>query len=165
MIKQLLVSGILICTGFIAVPSVAVTVVECKDAEGNVSFRDSCPPSMAKTGEKRVATGLNKKGSSLATAVATNPIILYSLPDCDACDLVRKRLELLDAPFTEKSVGDAADIQQELLAKAGNIAVPTVAVGTTNVAGYNRAALEAALKDAGYPLPKAATQSASPAGP
>ena len=30
----------------------AVTVVQCRDEDGNVSFRDRCPPNIAKTGER-----------------------------------------------------------------------------------------------------------------
>jgi glutaredoxin len=152
MVKQFLASGALILAGLIAAPSLAVTVVECRDADGNVSFRDSCPPEMAKTGEKKVATGVKAKTPSMAKASTTNPITFYSVPDCDACDLVRKRLELLGAPFTEKSVGDDANIQQELKDKTGNLSVPTVSIGSTNVTGYNRSALESGLKDAGYPI-------------
>ncbi|MGH8596087.1 MAG: glutaredoxin domain-containing protein [Gammaproteobacteria bacterium] len=135
----------------IACPLFAVTVVECRDADGNLSFRDTCPPDTAKTGEKRLSTRPAKSASTLDEIAAKNPVTLYAVPNCDACDLVRQRLESRGIPFTEKHVNDGAEVQQELKGKTGSVVVPTVTVGQASVSGYDSAALDAGLEQAGFP--------------
>jgi len=148
-------------------PATAVTVVECRDVAGNVSFRDTCPPEMEKTGEKRVSAGGKKGEPTLAEIAAQNPVVLYSAPNCDACDLVRQKLESHGVPFIEKGVEKATDIQQELKAKTGSVTVPTVTIGSANVSGYDRAALDTTLEQAGFPPPppSAANQQSSNSPP
>lgn len=163
MAKRQLSYGVLVLAIFIGPSATAVTVVECRDTAGNVSFRDTCPPEMAKTGEKRVA-GEKKGGPSIAEIAAKNPVTLYSVPNCDACDLVRQRLESRGVPFSEKGVDNAADVQQELKAKTGSVTVPTVTIGAANVAGYDRTALDTTLEQAGFP-PANPPPSTSPTPP
>ena len=69
-------------------PAGAVKVVECIDADGNSSFRDKCPPGMTMKGEKRLlGVGGTDQGPSIEEIAAARPITVYSVPDCDACDL------------------------------------------------------------------------------
>lgn len=153
MTKRQLGFVVLVLLTFIG-PATAVTVVECRDVAGNVSFRDTCPPEMAKTGEKRVSAGAKKGTLSLADIAAKNPVVLYSAPNCDACDLVRQRLQSRGIPFIEKGGENAADVRQELKAISGSVTVPTVTIGSANVSGYDRTALDTTLEQAGFPLPE-----------
>jgi glutaredoxin len=162
MIKQHQCYVVLCFAVFYAFASHAVTVVECRSPDGNVSFRDRCPPGTEKTGQKRVATGKKRSATASETA-AQNPVTLYSVPNCDACDLVRNRLTTRAIPFTEKSVETDVGAQQELKEKSGSLTVPTITVGAASIQGYDRTALDSGLERAGYP-PPAPTETA-PATP
>lgn len=136
-----------------ALPAHAVTVLTCKDKEGNQFFADRCPPNAAKLGEKQVPGGLRKNADqALAEVSKQNPVVLFSVADCDACDLVRHQLTTRGVPFIEKDVGDNLEHQTALKTMAnGGTTVPTVAIGTRAFTGYSRAALEMGLNEAGYP--------------
>jgi glutaredoxin len=150
-------SGCALLLSLVALPALAaVTVVECVDADGTSSFRDKCPPGTTKTGDKKLTGVTPNKAKTAAEVAATNPVFLYTVPNCDACDLVRNALSTRGIPVTEKNVEDNSANQDELKAKAGSLTVPSVIVGATVLSGYNRSALDNALTQAGYPLPEAA---------
>jgi glutaredoxin len=129
----------------------AVTVIECVDASGNSSFTDKCPPGTTKKSEKKML-GVGKKDEpSLDEIAAANPITLYSVPDCDACDLVRNLLSTRNLPFTEKDVQDNAEMQEELKAVTGGLTVPATKIGANISTGYSRSAIDNLLQQAGYP--------------
>jgi glutaredoxin len=133
----------------------AVTVLECVDDAGNSSFRDKCPPGSTKAGDKVFLGVSSKKAKSAKEIAAENPVVVYSIPNCDPCDLVRNVLNTRGVPFSEKNIQDDAALQTELKAKTGDLTVPSVLVGATVLTGYNRAALESALNQASYPAPAA----------
>lgn len=143
----------------------ARTVVECVDPEGNVSMRDFCPPEYTKKAEKRVQGALGPSGPSIAAAAAANPITLYTVPDCDACDLVRNALRKRNIPYTEIDVQDDAGKQEAMRAKTGNLTVPAILIGERVLSGYSRDAIDGALIEAGYPLDDASINAASPSAP
>lgn len=140
----------------------AVTVVECVDAGGNTSFRDKCPPGTTKAGDKILLGVSPSKAKSTREIAADNPVVLYSVPNCDACDLVRNALSTRRVPFNEKNVQDDAASQNELKSKTGNLTVPSVLIGATVLTGYNRSALDSAFNQAGYPAPDAAAVPGTP---
>ncbi len=140
----------------------ARTVVECRDPDGTLSYRDHCPPNEAKTGEKRLRNAPQAAELPTAEIAKKNPVTLYTVPNCDACDLVRLQLQTRAIPFTEKDVSTAADTQQELQAASGAVTVPTVLIGAQAQAGYDRAALNQRLTEVGYkPAPAVPTGTAS----
>lgn len=141
--------------------SAAVTVMECVDVAGNASFRDKCPPDMTKKSDKKLAVP-TKKGLSSADVAQANPVVLYSVPGCDACDLVRNVLATRNIPFAEKGVQENAANQDEMKTKTGGLTVPAVTVGTAVITGYSRAGLDAALNQAGYPPSAGATGTVAP---
>lgn len=152
-----LMSGLVLGLALVALPALAaVTVVECVDADGTSSFRDKCPPGTTKAGDRKLLGVSNNKAKTAAEVASTNPVFLYTVPNCDACDLVRNALSTRGIPVNEKNVEDNSANQDELKAKAGNLTVPAVIVGSTVLTGYNRSALDNALNQAGYPAPAAA---------
>ncbi|MCP5201362.1 MAG: glutaredoxin family protein [Gammaproteobacteria bacterium] len=130
----------------------ARTVVECIDADGNTSFRDSCPPGTSKKGEKDLGGVGPHTDPALGAAAVAYPIVLYAIPECDACDVLRHSLRSRGLPFKEYDVTDDPARQTELQDLTGGATVPTVVVGDNVISGYNRDALDAALQEAGYPL-------------
>lgn len=129
----------------------AVTVIECVDPSGNSSFADKCPPGTTKKGEVKIRGFGGSDEASLDEIAAANPITFYSVPDCDACDLVRNLLNTRNLPFTEKNVQDNAEMQEELKAVTGRLTVPTTKIGSNISTGYSRSAIDNALEQAGYP--------------
>lgn len=145
----------------------AVTVLECVDQSGAMSFRDVCPPGTTKVGEREVAGEPKVALPDISETVAKNPVTLYIGPQCDACDLVRMHLQNRGVPFTEKDASTTVAIQEELQkATGGPLTVPTTQVGTEVLTGYNKQSLEGALDNAGYPpqgvLPASAPAPATP---
>lgn len=133
-------------------PVQAVTVVDCKVKDNHQYYGDRCPPDSEKVGEKRLPSRSKKDPAEvMAEAAKENPVVLFSVPGCDACDLVRHQLTTRGIPFTEKDVGSDTENQQALKSlSAGGTTVPTVAVGSRTFTGYSRAALDMGLTEAGY---------------
>lgn len=133
------------------------------DEHGNVSYQDSPPPEGSEFSEENVdgvATGVPTEpadpGSQLAAAAANAPIVLYSIADCDGCEMFRNFFSRFGIPFNEKDVEENIATQTELKAKAGRLEVPTVMVGDKIMRGYNRGLLENLLENAGFPMPQSA---------
>lgn len=136
-------------------PAMAVTVVECIDESGQSSFRDSCPPGSIKKGEKRLRGNVNPPTPVLSEIVAKHPVTLYSIPNCDSCELVRLQLKARGVPFTDKDASTDGAVRKELQellgVEDGLMNVPVVHIDETVLREYDAAALTAALDKAGYP--------------
>ncbi|MBI2802106.1 MAG: glutaredoxin family protein [Gammaproteobacteria bacterium] len=137
----------------------SVTVVECRDKTGNISYRDHCPPDSTKTATKRLSHGPVNHNPTADDIAKEHPVTLFSVKNCDACDLVRQLFSGRGVPFSEKNVDDDATTQAELKAVAGALTVPTVTIGLQVYTGYSRSALEGGLAQAGYPVPAPPTAS------
>ena len=129
----------------------AVTIVQCKDAEGNVTYQKNCPPGTEVVETRKIYTGPKDSGPDLETLKENKPVVFYSVETCDACDLVRNYLNTRGIPFSEKAIGDDAELQEELIAKTGELSVPVVTIGEEVVEGYNKPVLKDKLDAAGYP--------------
>lgn len=130
----------------------ARTIVECVDAEGNSFFSDKCPPEATKKDEKHLLGVGPKSDPAIGAAALAYPITVYTIPECDACDLIRQSLRGRGIPFTELDVQDNAERQTAMQHATGGLTVPSVTVGEKVVTGYSREGLDQALKAAGYPL-------------
>lgn len=150
-----------------AMSASAVTVVECVDAEGNSTFREHCPPGTAQKGEKKLPGNITSGGAADVKEIAAkHPVLLYTAPKCDACDMVRQQLQNRGVPFTEKDASNDVKVQDELKALAGGstLTVPLVSMDKDILTGYNRQALDSALDKAGYPSKNAPTAKAAAEG-
>ena len=152
--------------------SVAGMLYKWVDEYGNVSYQDSPPPEGSEFSEENVdgvATGVvptagADPSAQLAAAAANSPIVLYSIADCDGCELFRNFFGRFGIPFTEKDVEGNIATQTELKAKAGRLEVPTVLVGDEVMRGYNRGLLENVLENAGFPALQSAAADQPAAG-
>jgi glutaredoxin len=136
----------------------AARVVQCVDGQGNVSFRDHCPPGMTAKEERQYGhrTGEDRNKKDLQAIADASPITLYAVPDCEVCDVARNFLEKRGLPYTEKNVQANTEVQEELKEKAGQLAIPVIVVGERVVRGYDRLVLTEAITSAGYPNNEAA---------
>ncbi|OGT74971.1 MAG: hypothetical protein A2W76_00385 [Gammaproteobacteria bacterium RIFCSPLOWO2_12_47_11] len=129
----------------------AVSIYECEDSEGNRTFQERCPPGSSPIQEKKFRTG---KKDTNKPAVDINAI-LYSVPECDACQEIREFLTFRGISYTDKNVSDDIELQNELKEVAGELKVPVLVVGEKTIKGYNRTDILKALETAGYVAPEA----------
>ncbi len=158
MFRELIRRIFIVTLSLVPTLSYSVTVVECRDKAGNVSYRDHCPPDSAKTATKRLSPGPVNHNPTADDIAKEHPVTLFSVKHCDACDLVRQLLSGRGVPFNEKNVDDDATTQAQLKAVAGALTVPTVTIGSQVYTGYSRSALEGGLAQAGYPVPASTTE-------
>lgn len=126
------------------------------DEDGNVTYQDRPPPDesgQVQTFEQ--SSSQSPEGAAFPDVAVT----LYSIEECDACDLVRKLLNERGLPFTEKDADNDAEIQAELKEAAGTLSVPVLVIGDEALTGYNKALILNELEEAGFPTtPGAAVQ-------
>lgn len=157
----------LLCLLVMVVPASAmsVTIVECKETSGDLSFRDLCPPYTVKMGEKYIRGGPHNDAPTVQDIAKEYPVVLYTVPKCDACDLVRQQLNARAVPYAEKDVSSDPANQEALRSASGAVTVPTVSIGAQIFTGYSRSGLDMGLNQAGYPAAPAATAEAAEQAP
>ena len=141
----------------------ADTLYKWVDSQGHISYHDQPPPEGAgyRVEEKVLGTGnKHKEDDKLAKVVEKYPIILYSVPDCDSCDLARLYLEKRKVPFTEQNLNTNPELQQTLKKKIGSLSAPTIMIGEKVMKGYVESVLEGELDGVGYPKIEASEPSA-----
>jgi len=165
--------------GFLALGSVAGHAADKTyrwvDQGGKVHYTDGPPPDTASDVEEKKFAGPASpaQGGDAAEAAKNNPVVLYSVPDCTACDSARAHLKKRGIPFTESNVEGNREAQEEMKKRVGALAVPTVMVGTKIMKGYLASLLDGELDAAGYPkaapatavAPAPGTEEPAPAGP
>lgn len=141
--------------------------------DGTVSYSDTPPPaSVSKVERKSYGGGgssLTDLPYELAAAAKGNPVTLYTMANCAACDAGRKLLNERGIPFSEKTVTNNDDIER-LRQLSGNTQLPVLAVGLNKQTGFESDRWGNALTAAGYPtsnkLPKSYSNPApEPAAP
>jgi glutaredoxin len=123
--------------------------------DGKVSYQDRPPPADADVVQERDLS-VRRTGSSAGTDEASDaaqnfPVVLYTVPNCSPCDEARTYLKKRRIPFSEKNVGNNPVLQKEMIAKVGQLSVPTITVGSKVMNGYVRSLLAGELDQAGYP--------------
>lgn len=157
----------MVATGLLVVctPLAAATIVQCEDSDGERFYADSCPAGSKQVEQKNFYTGPRGDGEiDMAALQREHPVTLYSVPACDACDLVRNYLNQRGVPFAETDVSTDAEQQETLIAKSGELSVPVVTIGEQIVTGYNKPTLRDRLDSAGYPAADTETDTPASAG-
>ena len=128
--------------------------------DGQVNYSDQPPPADAKDVQQKTlgeANSVDTSGPSysMQKAVQNYPVTLYSSVDCQAeCKIARDFLKRRGIPFSEKTVRTNDDANAFKKATGiGEVAVPSLLVGTQAEKGYQKSAWNALLDAAGYPAP------------
>ncbi len=129
-----------------AIQGWAVIVYECEDDQGTRTFESYCPPGTTPIHEIIYQTKVPDESVEIV-------VTFYSIPECAACDEVRELLQLQGVSVTEKNVNENIEVQNELKELTGDLRVPLVLIGETQIAGYNRSKLESELEAAGHIKP------------
>ncbi|MFT5134439.1 MAG: glutaredoxin [Gammaproteobacteria bacterium] len=123
----------------------ATDIRECEDELGERSFQKYCPAGSKFLGE------ITYSGKSPKSKVVLPALVLYSVPECEVCDLTRSDLSEKNIAFTEKNIKDNGELQLELKTKTGGeLRVPVLLIGEQVITGYDAANLKIALTKAGY---------------
>lgn len=135
-------------------PAHAQKLYKWVDDAGNVTYQDQPPPGedadAAYAEDLEVVEESKRAGDPGLAAAANAPITLFSIPVCDACDLVRNLLQKYNLPFTEKNANDGISVQDELMKLSGQLSVPLLSIGSEVVYGYSSQAILDQLAGAGY---------------
>ncbi len=139
------------------------TVYSWVDKNGNVVYQDQPPPAGAADVQVRnLDVGPDRAGRAADESAAKRAIVLYTVPHCDSCDMVREYLKRRDIPFSEMNVATDFKTQQKMRKAVGDLTVPTVTVGSKVIRGYVPSQLSSALDHAGYLKKKESNDNASP---
>lgn len=125
------------------------------DADGKVHYTDQPPPASARQIEEKKLGSRPTDEAQLpyATRLAMKnfPVTLYNSDCGEVCTMARDHLVKRGIPFSEKDAG-TLEVRAELKKLIGAVEVPVLAVGkVTRLKGYDAAAWDAALDEAGYP--------------
>ena len=147
--------SVVLMAWLIAGNAVAASLYKWVDEDGNVTYQDTPPPKDVEFEETELRAPTKplpgSVGAKIEAAALEHPVSLYTVPDCDSCDLVRLFLERRSIPFAEKDVKLNTAMQQELLALTEGLTVPTTTIGSQIVKGFNKISMTEALERAGFP--------------
>lgn len=142
--------------------AVAGQIYRWVDERGVTHYTDQPPPPKArqakavKLGENVVET--DKEGYEMRRAREKNPVLLY-VTDCGKpCDLARNFLDQRKIPYSQKDPQKVPEDAIELRKLVGGLQVPVIKVGDKHHKGFDHAAWEALLADAGYPVRSGASR-------
>jgi len=153
---------ILIMSLLVAAPAAADRLYKWVDQYGNVSYQDRPPPPDKGGKVEEKLLGDKSRGSddpSMSAVVAKFPVTLYVTSKCAPCDVARAYLKGRKVPFTEVDVSEKnPEAQMAMREKVGELAVPTITVGSRVMKGYMESLVEGELDQAGYPKKPAKTE-------
>lgn len=145
----------LLTASLAAAPAGAAKLYKWVDERGNVTYLDRPPPNAeGKVEEKnfRERPGSDSGDPAAAEAARKSPVTLYTVPGCSSCAAAREHLKQRRVPFQEIDVSEKnLEAQVEMKKKVGDLAVPTITVGSKTMKGYIDSLLDGELNAAGYP--------------
>lgn len=140
--------------------------------DGSISYSDTPPATGTAKVEKKSYSGNSSFANlpyELAQAAKANPVTLYTMKNCPACDSARQSLTSRGIPFSEKTVSTNEDNDKVRQVSGGN-QLPVILVGHNKQVGFESGQLGGMLTAANYPatntLPKTYSNPApEPAAP
>ena len=128
--------------------------------DGQITFTDIPPSRPGREVERLGATPLLANPGQSASQVPADlqpiarkyPVVIYTTPQCPACEDGVQLLQKRGIPYTDKVISTAADITAYKKISQGSEKLPLLTVaGVQLPVGYNQAAWSQALTAAGYP--------------
>ncbi|HWA13792.1 MAG TPA: glutaredoxin family protein [Burkholderiales bacterium] len=143
----------LLVAALAAVPAGA-ELYKWTDAEGNVHYTDTPPPTSAKKSERKKLADRPSAPAvpyALQQAMKNAPVTLYTYDCGDGCTKAAALLARRGIPFTPKDPLDPATREEMKKATGGDEVAPVLMVGRRVLKGYEEGAWNSALTAAGYP--------------
>lgn len=127
------------------------------DENGNISYQDSPPPDGSNVvNEKEIRA---PKSTSQTPSTPTDPVMVYTVDNCEGCELLLLRLQNWNVPTEQKSLQDR-EVQARILELSGSLQAPTLFIGDKLISNLASDNLISELNQAGYNISKPATKSA-----
>jgi len=143
------------CAVALAGPAWGQAVYRSVGPDGRVTFSDRPPPDGR--GSARVlpfagpaAGPVEGLPAPLQRIAERFPVVLYTAPNCAACDEGRRMLVGRGIPYTESTISSAEDIAA-LEGMAGERTVPLLRIGGQLLRGWSSGQWSQYLDAAGYP--------------
>jgi hypothetical protein len=124
------------------------------DADGNVHYTDTPPPTGAKKSERKKLTDKPSAPAvpyALQQAMKNAPVTLYTYDCGEGCAKAGALLAKRGIPFTTKDPLDPATREEMKKATGGEEVAPVLLVGRRALKGFEEGAWNGALDAAGYP--------------
>ncbi|NLD54407.1 MAG: glutaredoxin family protein [Burkholderiaceae bacterium] len=174
--KRILVDGlVLVAVATVAVPAAAQ--YKWRSPEGTVVYSDVPPATGARlmgdrsAEEPSVAVAEESAPAQvqlpyeLKLARDRFPVVLYTADGCAPCASARQHLASRGVPYSERTIGTAADFDAFKALGFSDNSFPAMTVGRERLVGFETGAYDRVLNAAGYPrtsqLPKSYKQAAA----
>ncbi len=72
-------------------------------------------------------------------------VTVYSTTSCPYCKMAKEFFQTNNVSFTDKDVTNDPALQQEMIEKSGQLAVPVIDIDGQIIVGYNQAKLKELL--------------------
>ena len=132
------------------------------DKDGNISYQDTPPPegsqvikeeeitSPSPTNAEPTSTDADQTSES-TIVFRQQPVVVYTVPNCPACELLLEKLQGWDIPASQQSLQNR-DVQARILASSDSLSAPTLFIGESLIADHSDQSLSAELQKAGYQI-------------
>ena len=121
-----------------------------QDKDGNVWYQDEPPPEGAES--EVLAETIGSPANPASADDSRAPVIVYTVEDCDSCEILLLRLKQLSIPVTERSLLNDRVTQRRILDETGSMQAPSMFIGDTLVPSGTEQELIDQLTGAGYDL-------------
>jgi len=74
-------------------------------------------------------------------------ITIYTTTTCPYCKMAKEYLKEKNVEYTEKDVTFDQTIQNEMIEKSGQMAVPVIDINGTMIVGFDREKIDSALRE------------------
>ncbi len=75
-----------------------------------------------------------------------NNIKIYTTPSCGYCKMAKEYFKSKDLQYEEYDIAADAEKRQEMIKMTGQMSVPVIIVNDKGILGFDRPAIDAALK-------------------
>ncbi len=124
------------------------------DENGNISYQDSPPPEGSTLIKEEEITPKSPPASEQSQSTVVfrqQPVIVYTIPNCPACDSLLEQLQGWNIPVSEQSLQDRA-VQARILQESDSLSAPTLYIGDNIISNQSEENLKSELQNSGYQI-------------
>lgn len=134
-------------------PAAAAKLYKWTDADGNVSYQDRPPPANSDSEILQHSVKASQPAPrSESSSGRREPVVVYTLDNCNSCEILMLRLKQMDVPAEERSLTGDRAAQKRILDATGSMTAPSVFIGGDLLSPLSEASLTSRLSEAGYNL-------------
>jgi len=142
---------VLLAWSFLSAPVSAAKLYKWVDKDGKVSYSAEPPKGAKSIGE--VVEASETESTRRASAIQNNPVVIYTLENCEDCQALLQKLKNWKVAVQERSLQDR-EIQARLLAIGNGVVAPSLFIGDRLIKNLSEDHLIEELDAAGYLIRK-----------